>query len=135
VAEATAAALLLRYPKLVAIFGTDGYSGAGAGEAVEHSAQKGKVMVVTYDAEPFEISAVSTGLINGLIAQRPVQEGEMAMADVVAVLRHQAIPHWPGTTLADGVQYVPVAVVTRANMNSPSISQYFYKYFTIPAAV
>lgn len=71
--------LLLKYPNLVGIFGTDDTSASGGAEGVRSSGKLGKVKIVGYDAEPAEIQDMQNGLVSALVAQKPMVEGEMAV--------------------------------------------------------
>lgn len=71
--------LLLRYPNLVGIFGTDDTSASGAAEGIRSSGKLGKVKIVGYDAEPAEIQGLQSGLVSALIAQKPMEEGQLAV--------------------------------------------------------
>lgn len=71
--------LLLRYPNLVGIFGTDDTSASGAAEGIRSAGKLGKVKIVGYDAEPAEIQDLKSGLISALIAQKPMEEGKLAV--------------------------------------------------------
>lgn len=71
--------LLLRYPNLVGIFGTDDTSASGAAEGVRSAGKLGSVKIVGYDAEPAEIADLKSGLISALIAQKPMEEGKLAV--------------------------------------------------------
>ncbi|MDQ0189899.1 substrate-binding domain-containing protein [Alicyclobacillus cycloheptanicus] len=71
--------LLLRYPDLVGIFGTDDTSASGGAEGVRSAGKLGAVKIVGYDAEPAEIQDLQSGLISALIAQKPMLEGQMAV--------------------------------------------------------
>lgn len=71
--------LLLRYPNLVGIFGTDDTSASGAAEGIRSSGKLGTVKIVGYDAEPAEIKDLKSGLVSALIAQKPMAEGQLAV--------------------------------------------------------
>lgn len=71
--------LLLHYPNLVGIFGTDDTSASGAAEGIRSSGKLGSVKIVGYDAEPAEIQDLQSGLISALIAQKPMIEGQLAV--------------------------------------------------------
>lgn len=71
--------LLLRYPNLVGIFGTDDTSASGAAEGIRSAGRLGKVQIVGYDAEPAEVQDLQQGLVSALIAQKPIEEGQLAV--------------------------------------------------------
>jgi ribose transport system substrate-binding protein len=71
--------MILRYPNLAGIFGTDDTSASGAATGVRSAGKTGKVQVVAYDAEPEEVTDLQSGLISALIAQKPYEEGQLAV--------------------------------------------------------
>lgn len=71
--------MILRYPDLAGIFGTDDTSASGAAAGVRSAGKTGKVQVVAYDAEPAEVTDLQSGLISALIAQKPYEEGQLAV--------------------------------------------------------
>lgn len=81
--------LLLRYPKLGGIFGTDDTSAGGAAVGVRSAGKSGQVKIVGYDAEPQEMRALKSGLISAVIAQKPMLEGELAVKYAVDAVEHK----------------------------------------------
>lgn len=71
--------LLLKYPNLAGIFGTDDTSASGGAEGIRSAGKLGSVKIVGYDAEPAEIKDLQDGLISALIAQKPMEEGKLAV--------------------------------------------------------
>lgn len=71
--------LLLHYPNLVGIFGTDDTSASGGAEGIRSAGKLGQVKIVGYDAEPAEITDLKSGLVSALIAQKPMEEGQLAV--------------------------------------------------------
>lgn len=112
--------LLLKYPHMVGIFGTNVFSAQGVGKAVEAAGKKGKVDVVGYDAEPAEVKQLKEGLVTTLIVQQPAREGALAVKYAYDVLTGNA-GKVPTSKLLNNV------TATTANANDPSIAKYFYK--------
>ncbi|HUA76548.1 MAG TPA: substrate-binding domain-containing protein, partial [Acetobacteraceae bacterium] len=112
--------LLLKYPNLKGIFGTNVFSAEGVGKAVAASAKKGSVDVVGYDAEPDEVKLLKEGVITTLIIQRPAEEGSLAVQYAADILTGKAASV-PKTIQLDNV------VATTATANDPSVAQYFYQ--------
>ncbi|PSR24833.1 MAG: LacI family transcriptional regulator [Sulfobacillus thermosulfidooxidans] len=81
--------LILRYPNLNGIFGTDDTSASGAAVGVRSAGKLGKVKIVGYDAEPQEIQDIQSGLISAVIAQKPMIEGELAVQYAVEAAEHK----------------------------------------------
>jgi ribose transport system substrate-binding protein len=71
--------LVTRYQDLVGIFGTDDTSASGAAQGIRSAQKTGTVKIVGYDAEPAEVQALQSGLISALIAQKPMEEGQLAI--------------------------------------------------------
>jgi ribose transport system substrate-binding protein len=112
--------LMLRYPHLVGIFGTNLFSAEGAGKAVAASGKVGQVIVVGYDSEPDEVAFLKKGIISALVIQQPAQEGMLAVKYAYeALTKHDA-------EIPKSVE-IPNVIATTKNADNPAISQYFYK--------
>lgn len=112
--------LVLKYPKLVGIFGTNLYGAQGAGQAIASAGKKGKIFVAAYDAEPATVKLLRQGVINVLVIQQPAVEGADAVRFAYDYLTGKKNA-FPKSVL------VPNVVATTATANSPSITKYFYK--------
>ncbi len=112
--------LLLKYPHLVGVFGTNVFSAQGAGKAVETSGRKGKVNVVGYDAEPGEVKLLKQGVITTLIVQQPAKEGALGVKYAYDILTGHA-GKLPKSRLLTNV------TATTQNASDPNIAKYFYK--------
>jgi len=111
--------LVLKYPKLVGIFGTNLYGAQGAGEAVAAAGKKGKVFVAAYDAEPATVKLLQQGVINVLVVQQPAVEGADGVLYAYDILTgHKS--KVPASTL------VPNVVATTATSHEPSVTKYYY---------
>ncbi len=111
--------MVLKFPKLVGIFGTNIYGAQGAGEAIAAAGKKGKVFVAAYDAEPATVKLLKQGVINVLVIQQPALEGADGVKYAYDILTgHKSAV--PKSTLVQNV------VGTTANASSPSISKYYY---------
>ncbi len=112
--------LVLKFPKLVGIFGTNLYGAQGAGQAIAAAGKKGKIFVAAYDAEPATVKLLRQGVINVLVIQQPAVEGADAVRFAVDLLTgHKNLI--PKSVL------VPNIVATTATANNPNITKYFYK--------
>jgi ribose transport system substrate-binding protein len=118
-AETQVRDLILAHPDLVGVFGTNLYGAQGAGQAVDAAGKKGKVFVAGYDAEPAEVSLLKKGVVNILVIQQPAIEGMDAVLYAYDKLTGKA-SSIPKSVL------VPNVVATSSNVNSPSVSKYFY---------
>ncbi len=115
--------LLLRYPHLGGIFGTNLYSAVGAAAGVRAAGMANKVKVIGYDAEPLEVQDLKSGLIYALIAQKPFSEGYLGVVYMYDYLtgHHKAIRH---------SVLLPNVVLTKANLAKNT--QWIYKSSTKP---
>ncbi|HEX7388712.1 MAG TPA: ABC transporter substrate-binding protein [Acidiphilium sp.] len=111
--------LLLKYPHLVGVFGTNVFSAQGAGKAVDSSGRKGKVNVVGYDAEPGEVSLLKQGVVTTLIVQQPALEGKLGVDYAYDILTGKTADV-PKSKLLDNI------TATTKNANDPDIAKYFY---------
>ncbi len=112
--------MVLKFPKLVGIFGTNLYGAQGAGEAIAAAGKKGKIFVAGYDAEPATVKLLKKGVINVLVIQQPAVEGADAVKFAYDILTgHKSAV--PKATL------VPNIVGTTANSSNPSITKYYYQ--------
>ncbi len=117
--------LLLKYPNLKGIFGTNVYSGEGVGKAVVASGKKGTVDVVGYDAEPDEVKLLKEGVISTLIIQQPAEEGRLGVEYANDILTGKA-------SLVPESKQLDNVIATTQNANDPAIAKYFYQ--TQPAS-
>jgi len=117
--------LLLKYPQLKGIFGTNVFSGEGVGKAVVATGKKGKVDVVGYDAEPDEVKLLKDGVISTLIIQQPAEEGRLAVQYANDILTGKA-------SLVPQSKQLDNITATTENANDPAVAKYFYQ--TQPAS-
>lgn len=111
--------IVLKYPKLVGIFGTNIYGAQGAGEAIAAAGKKGKIFVAAYDAEPATVKLLKQGVINVLVIQQPALEGADGVKYAYDILTgHKSLV--PKSTLVTNV------IGTTATASSAAISKYYY---------
>jgi ribose transport system substrate-binding protein len=113
------AALLTRYPDLNGIFAMNVVSGDGVTAAVKNAGKSGKVKLVEFDAGPEQVAALRSGTVDALVAQYPYGIGQMGvqLAYKYVTGKKAGIQKHYGTGSA---------VVTKANVSSPSIKKYLY---------
>jgi ribose transport system substrate-binding protein len=109
--------LLLRYPKLGAVFCIDDETAIGVIQGLRNAGKLGQVKVVAYDAEPGEVAALKAGDLIGLIAQQPVLEGQMAVK--------MAVDATKGIKPVQKNNILPDILIKRETMDNQS--QYFYR--------
>lgn len=112
--------LLLKYPQLKGIFGTNLFSAEGVGKAVVATGKKAKVDVVGYDAEPDEVKLLKQGVITTLIVQRPAEEGRLAVQYANDLLTGKA------SLVPKSIELDNVTATTQ-NANDPAVAKYFYQ--------
>jgi ribose transport system substrate-binding protein len=112
-------ALLAGHPNLKGVFAMNVVSGNGVTAAVKTKGLSGKVKLVEFDAGPPQVQALKSGTIDALVAQYPYGIGQQGVQLAVQYLTKGKAgikPHY-GTG---------AAIITRANVNSPSIKKFLY---------
>ncbi|MBV8458377.1 MAG: substrate-binding domain-containing protein, partial [Acetobacteraceae bacterium] len=112
--------LLLKYPQMRGMFGTNLYSAEGVGKAVVATGKKGKVDVAGYDAEPDEVKLLKEGTITTLVIQQPAEEGRLGVEYANDILTGHAA-EVPKFKQLDNV------IATTQNANDPDIAKYYYQ--------
>ena len=119
-AESQTKNMVLKYPGLVGIFGTNLYGAQGAGTAIKNAGKAGKIFVAAYDPEPATVKLLQQGVINVLVMQQPAAEGADGVQYAYDILTgHKSMV--PKSTL------VPNVIATTANSHSPAITKYYYQ--------
>ena len=110
--------LVAAHPDLAGVFAMNVVTGDGVTAAAREAGLAGKLKLVEFDAEPVQVQAVRNGTIYALIAQDPYLIGQLGVKlgiEYLTGIRHLS-PHY-GTG---------EAIITKANINSPSIKNYLY---------
>ena len=105
-------ALLRGNPDLAGIFGMSQVGGPAVSKVLaqkEFSELKGVIKVFAFDDLPDTIQGVKDGYINGIMVQRPVTMGKLAVEQLVAQIKGEA----PGGDIDTGV-----TVVNASNLDS-----------------
>lgn len=94
-------------------------SGDGVTAAVKNAGKSGKVKLVEFDAGPEQVAALRSGTVDALVAQYPYGIGQMGvqLAYKYVTGKKAGIQKHYGTGSA---------IVTKANVSSPSIKKYLY---------
>lgn len=111
--EATAD-LLGRYPRLNAIFATDGFATSGAASYLQQRHGASRVLLVGVGQEGDIMNAVRTGGVDALIMQDSKTMGYQAIRAIVDKTRHNAVP--------DRIE-VPVLLVDKSNLDSGQVER------------
>jgi ribose transport system substrate-binding protein len=110
---------ILAHSGLCGIFGLNSASGAGVGAGIQAANKKGKVFAVGYDAEPAEVASLKSGVLSGLIAQSPAEEGMLGVEYAYDVLMGKTSSVQKSVELANHS-------VNSLNMNQAATKQWFY---------
>jgi ribose transport system substrate-binding protein len=117
-ATAILKALVVSHKDLAGVFAMNVVTGDGVIAGAREAHVAGKLKLVEFDAEPVQIQAVKSGTVAALIAQDPYKIGELGVRLGIEYLNgnHNLKKHY-GTG---------EAIITKANLNSPSIKEYLY---------
>ena len=118
--SATTAASILEstyaaHPELNGVFAANVLTAEGVSTGITHVGATGKIKDVSFDAEPTDITALTSGTIDALIAQEPAQEGIDGVDQAYAALT--------GKPVTPSIQ---TGLVTITAANQASMSKYFY---------
>jgi ribose transport system substrate-binding protein len=114
--------ILTANPDLSGVFATDTNDAEGVGSAILAAGQRGKVKLIGYDASPKEVQDLKAGVYDALVAQAPYQVGflatQLAARAAQGLYKKGQGSFWTHTG---------GAVITRANVNSPSVQHSLYR--------
>ncbi len=93
-------------------------TGQGIATGLKQAGKEGKVQVAAFDAEPDEIASLKAGTLQVLVAQDPAAIGKEAVDQLADAFEGNSVQKSIGTNMV---------AITKANMNQPEVSKYFYK--------
>ena len=105
-------AFLTQYPDLTMLFATNQQTTTGACQKVNEMGMKGKVLIMGFDSGEDQINAMTTGTLQGLIAQSPYNMGYLGVRYAHKCINGEKIPSLVDT----GVTYVDLT-----NLNDPEV--------------
>jgi ribose transport system substrate-binding protein len=114
-------AALQANPDLKGVYVTHSAAAEGASAAILEAGLRGKVKLISFDADPQQIRDLHDGIYDALIVQEPYQMGYDAVKDLAEVIR--------GTVKKSDVvhdHFLPFIVATRKNMDDPEVRKSFY---------
>lgn len=113
-----AKAFFTAHPDLAGVFATNTNTGQGVYAAAQEAGLAGKLKLVEFDATPVEVQGLKKGVISALVSQDPYTIGALGVKYGIEYLNgnHHLARHY-GTG---------EAIITKANVNSPSIKRYLY---------
>jgi ribose transport system substrate-binding protein len=106
------------HPNLSGVFATNVLSAQGAATGVQHAGKSGKVKVATFDADPQQMQALQSNVIQLAIAQSPYLEGQDGVQQAVDAIEGKPVTANIGT---------PLTAITQQNMNATNVQQDIYK--------
>ncbi|MEU7060226.1 ABC transporter substrate-binding protein [Streptomyces sp. NPDC046197] len=109
---------LAAHPDLGGVFAGNTNTGQGIATGLKHAGKQGTVKVAAFDAEPDETAALKAGSLQVLVAQDPAAIGKQAVDQLAAAFEGKPVDKAVGTNMV---------AITKANMNDPAVSKYFYK--------
>ncbi|WP_406333870.1 ABC transporter substrate-binding protein [Streptomyces sp. NBC_00203] len=109
---------LAAHPDLGGVFAGNTNTGQGIATGLKQAGKQGTVKVAAFDAEPDEIAALKAGTLQVLVAQDPAAIGKEAVDQLAAAFEGKTVSKSVGTNMV---------AITKANMNEPAVSKYFYK--------
>ena len=109
---------IVAHPNLSGVFATNVLSAQGAATGVQHSGKSGSVKVATFDADPQQMQALQSNVIQLAVAQSPYLEGQDGVEQAVNSLEGKPVTANIGT---------PLVTITRSNMNSAASQAAVYK--------
>jgi ribose transport system substrate-binding protein len=117
-AAAIAKALVVAHKDLAGIFAMNVVTGDGVIAGAREARVAGKLKLVEFDAEPVQIQALKSGTVAALIAQNPYKIGQLGVRLGIEYLNgnHHLKRHYP----------TGESIITKANLNNPSIKEYLY---------
>jgi len=105
------------HPNLSGVFATNVLSAQGAATGIQHAHMGGKVKVATFDADPQQMQALQSNIIQLAIAQDPYLEGQDGVIQAVNALEGKPVTANIAT---------PLVAITQQNMNQSSVAKYVY---------
>lgn len=118
VIQANAAATLVKYPDLKALYTTNYLNSTGAAVALRNASKVGKVKMVSWDAGAPNVKLLQEGVLQATVAQQPYRMGELAIEQIDKKLR--------GEQTEKSVQS-PVSILTSDKVDTPEGKALWYK--------
>jgi ribose transport system substrate-binding protein len=112
--------ILLRYPNLKAVFGTNLYSIEGDLTAIQQAGKQKQITVISTDTLPIEIGWLQKGQVYALIGQRPAALAAQAVNMLADAIEGKIKPQNKTIYLQN-----PFFTATQANMNNPAVKSQF----------
>lgn len=121
-AASAVAAWITANPDLKGVFASAGPLGTGVASAVDAAGMKGKILVYSYDTEPYQVSSLRKNEEQVLIGQSPYTEGYHSVSLLAGVLRHKI-----NRKKIRYEYFTPFKLITRQNVNTKAAKPFLYK--------
>lgn len=109
---------LAAHPDLGGVFAGNTNTAQGIATGLQAAGKQGKVRVAAFDAEPDEITALTNGTLDVLVAQDPGAIGRQGVDQALAAIDKKKVTGRIGTDMV---------AITKANMDQPDVKKYFYQ--------
>ncbi|WP_327292243.1 ABC transporter substrate-binding protein [Streptomyces sp. NBC_01198] len=109
---------LAAHPDLGGVFAGNTNTAQGISTGLQAAGKQGKVKVAAFDAEPDEITALTNGTLDVLVAQDPGAIGRQGVDQALAAIDKKKVTARIGTDMV---------AITKTNMDQPDIKRYFYQ--------
>lgn len=109
---------LAAHPDLGGVFAGNTNTAQGISTGLQAAGKQGKVKVAAFDAEPDEITALTNGTLDVLVAQDPGAIGRQGVDQALAAIDKKKVTAHIGTDMV---------AITKANMDQPDIKKYYYQ--------
>jgi len=121
IADQQTAAVITAHPNLAAVYTTNNAGGEGAASAILAKGKRGKIRLISYDADPVQVAGLKNHTYDALVVQNPYAEGQQSVTLVAKVIRKQI------KVKSIKYQNYPVSfIATRKNINNKSLQKYLY---------
>jgi ABC-type sugar transport system substrate-binding protein len=104
-------------PSLNGAFAANVITAQGAASGIQHAHKGGTIKLATFDADPTQMSMMTSGTIQLAIAQEPALEGSDAVQQGLNAIQGKPVTKNIAT---------PLIAITPANMNSSSVKPFIY---------
>lgn len=116
--QANAAATLVKYPDLKAIYTTNYLNSTGAAVSLRNADLVGDVKMVSWDAGEANVQLLQEGVLQATVAQQPYKMGQLAIEQIAKKLRGETVEK----TVA-----APVSILTSEDVDTPEGEALWYK--------
>ena len=106
-------------PNIVGVFGVNGYTAQGAGEAVVESGLGGAVEVASFDASTWTVELLRKRTVTQVVAQKPADMGYFAV--LAAIAHARGVGSFPARWVTG------FAVINNTNMDDPNFTRFIYQ--------